>query len=326
MKTKPYMALWNLTDKCNLKCKHCSLDFNKKSNDLTYEQAKKIVDLLSNYGFFMISFGGGEPLVVPYFKELLKYTSNKKINSIIATNGILLDQEEINFYENHGVSAIAISLDSYIKDKHEEIRGKNTFDKTVEGISLVQKSNMGLIVSIAINDNNYEGFEHLINYIRELGAEKVKIQIVIKKRGNKYELDLNKVNRLNLINSCQDLIAKGIPATFFSFTCYANHHAYKINNYQGQVCKIGGNKIIIQQNGNVIPCELYDDHILGNILSDNYDNILSNREELLNNDDRDFDGKCNLCTFLYKCKGGCKALSINPSISSSTYYDKTCVC
>ncbi|MDE5696474.1 MAG: radical SAM protein, partial [Lachnospiraceae bacterium] len=86
----------NLTDICNLKCKHCS-----RKNLLNLESAgffvnwKEIIDELAFNGVFQIFLTGGEPLLHPEILEIIEYIKSKNIFIAILTNGLFLTDELI---------------------------------------------------------------------------------------------------------------------------------------------------------------------------------------------------------------------------------------
>ena len=72
----------------------------------------------------------------------------------------------------------------------------------------------------------------------------------------------------------------------------------------------------IDSNGNVAPCDgLLDnkDFNLGNILSNDLENILNNEKisNLLSINYNNLRGVCSICKYVEKCQGGCRVSSLN---------------
>ena len=66
---------WMTTNQCNLKCKHCYQDAgSKKADELTTEEAKKLIDEIAAAGFRIMIFSGGEPLMRPDIYTLVQKT------------------------------------------------------------------------------------------------------------------------------------------------------------------------------------------------------------------------------------------------------------
>ena len=76
---------WDITRKCNLRCKHCynaEKYFNPNSDsyieeEMSLEQCKHTVDNFANAGFEHIHFLGGEPLASPYLFDVIEYAKEK---------------------------------------------------------------------------------------------------------------------------------------------------------------------------------------------------------------------------------------------------------
>jgi MoaA/NifB/PqqE/SkfB family radical SAM enzyme len=75
-KPKPSNVLFNITFRCNLKCKHCDIWKDKSGKELSTEEIKEIIDKLKNWlEYFRLHFSGGEPLVRKDIFEIIKYCS-----------------------------------------------------------------------------------------------------------------------------------------------------------------------------------------------------------------------------------------------------------
>ena len=101
----------NIAHDCNLRCKYCFAstgDFGKGRKLMSYETGKHAIDfLLENSGDrpnLELDFFGGEPLMnFGVVKQIVEYARsreaeyNKKFRFTITTNGLLLDDEKIDF-------------------------------------------------------------------------------------------------------------------------------------------------------------------------------------------------------------------------------------
>lgn len=119
---------------CNLKCKYCFAaqgDFGGAKELMSYEVGKKAIDyLIANSGNrrnLEIDFFGGEPLMnFEVVKQLVEYgrsiekENNKNIRFTITTNGILLDDEKIEYINKH-MHNVVLSLDGR-KDVNDRMR------------------------------------------------------------------------------------------------------------------------------------------------------------------------------------------------------------
>jgi MoaA/NifB/PqqE/SkfB family radical SAM enzyme len=178
-----------LTYKCNLRCKMCgqwgekgrSKEFSPEflSQELSYEEYKKIIDDVFKYSP-KIMLMGGEPLLYKNWYDVAKYIKNKNLLLEITTNGILLKEnsEKILIFDT-----VNISLDGP-KEINDRIRGINGgFLKVLEGIkeieNLKRKRNLKkpyINLCCTISDQNYL---HLTSLVEEIEEEEIEISLLL---------------------------------------------------------------------------------------------------------------------------------------------------
>jgi MoaA/NifB/PqqE/SkfB family radical SAM enzyme len=89
----PFLVVWDFTHKCNLRCKHCYSNSGAvQEEELTTEQAKKVVDQLADAHVTALAFSGGEPLTRKDFFEVAR-TQPTADSISLASNGTLLTKE-----------------------------------------------------------------------------------------------------------------------------------------------------------------------------------------------------------------------------------------
>ena len=120
----PFLAVWNFTNQCNLKCKHCYENSGLKPtpDELTTEEVKNIIDQFADIGVVALAFSGGEPLMRRDFFEIVEYAAKKEFYVSIASNGTLITPSIAKKIKNAGVSYIEISLDGF-EEEHDKFRG-----------------------------------------------------------------------------------------------------------------------------------------------------------------------------------------------------------
>jgi len=84
----PFLVVWNFTNACNLRCKHCYQRADKPApNELSTEERLKIVGELAEKGVVSIAFSGGEPLMRRDFYEVAMEAKRRGMYIALATNG-----------------------------------------------------------------------------------------------------------------------------------------------------------------------------------------------------------------------------------------------
>ena len=146
-----------LTDKCNFSCPYCRGSNQYTKGTLSFDEAKHIVDLWASHNLKNIRFSGGEPTVVPYLLDLVKYTKNKGIERIaISSNG----SAKTELYQelcDTGVNDFSISLDACCASTGDMMAGNipNVWQKVVNNIKELSKRTY-VTVGVVLTDDNFE--------------------------------------------------------------------------------------------------------------------------------------------------------------------------
>lgn len=164
-------ALIQLTNRCNMKCKHCFVHAETKGIDIGITLFEtKIIDTLKDMNVERVTLTGGEPLL---YKDLTKVTqlilkNNMKVT--LCTNGLTLNEELIKSYSLLGNVKVNISLDGIEKEGYENFRGvENSFEIVRRNIKLLSKHK--LLKGILVTPNIYTSVESYIKLVLEMQKE-----------------------------------------------------------------------------------------------------------------------------------------------------------
>ena len=130
------LAIIKMPDVCQLHCRYCFRQYNKKPQLIDYT-AEEVMEMLRHYPKIRtMSFLGGEPLIFKdKIKEIIQVTKPRIKKYIITTNGINLKEEDIKFFvENH--VQLNISLDGD-RQQNDFNRGQGTYDKVMAAIDKI---------------------------------------------------------------------------------------------------------------------------------------------------------------------------------------------
>ena len=140
----PLKVHFDMTYSCNLNCKHCitnSSPWKDTRKELHSNRIFEIVDELAEIGVLEIVVGGGEPLVHPYWFFIFKHISDLGMNLIISTNGLLLNERNLQYLRSVKPFEVRISFDGG-KTLHNTIRGRDTYDRALKGLKNLVKNNL----------------------------------------------------------------------------------------------------------------------------------------------------------------------------------------
>jgi len=139
------------------------------NNNLGMEDRLKLLDEIYAAGCRIVSFTGGEPLLIPYLPELM--IKAKKLGMWVqyTTNGTFLPKrgEEI---KRANPDMIQVSIDGN-KFTHEKLRGEGSFEPGMKALDIVKKNNWRcLLVSVISKYTSFESLTFVLAKALEIGA------------------------------------------------------------------------------------------------------------------------------------------------------------
>ena len=129
-----------ITNKCNLKCKHCYNESNAYCEKvMSFEKFKEIIELLRKVGVSKIQLIGGEPFVNSNIKKMLDYVIGKFDYIEIFTNGTLIPENYFDYFYKNNIH-VALSVYSYKENVHDEVTGvKGSWFRTNNAIKKLKE-------------------------------------------------------------------------------------------------------------------------------------------------------------------------------------------
>jgi len=132
------VVIWNLTRRCNLRCRHCytTSSDNNFPGELSTEQALGVIDDLAGFGIPALILSGGEPLSRPDLFELATYARKKVRYLALSTNGTRIDDAAVEKIAEVGFNYVGISIDG-VGATNDWFRGQEgAFEEALAGARL----------------------------------------------------------------------------------------------------------------------------------------------------------------------------------------------
>lgn len=302
---------WNVTQKCNLYCKHCYRESSPEEidNELTTEEGKKLLSDMKRANLGAIVFSGGEPLLRPDIFELIEYASSLGIMPLMGSNGTLITSEVAKRLKLSGLKAIAISVDSLNKDIHDDFRGKEgALAEALIGIKNSIDAGLKVQVNITISKYNLDDIDEIIDYAEKIGALSSHILFLVDV-GRGKNIDSAQLDIVEYKDSINKVIGKKLNIKLKP-TCAPQ---YKVEAMFRGIATVGGRGCIagisycsVLPNGDVHICP-YTHVKVDSIRERDFDDIWQNNHVFLRlRDYSQYKGKCGSCEHIEIC-GGCRA-------------------
>ncbi len=168
----PLRLMFELTYKCNFKCRHCYVPQSyRKAGELKTEEVFSILEQLKDIGCFYLGFTGGEPFIREDIIEILWYAKRCGFELIIYTNGSLINEKIASQLERLRPNKVDITIPAMSKDAFERITGvSGSRDKVFKTIDLLHRNGVNLGFKTCVLKENEDEIKDIQEFANSLGA------------------------------------------------------------------------------------------------------------------------------------------------------------
>lgn len=120
---KPRFVVWELTLRCNMRCRHCGSDAgSRRGHELEPDEALDLCDSLGKLGCERLTLLGGEPFLREDWEAITARLQANGVRVNVITNGWLTaERSMVQRIKDAGLTMFAISVDGY-REKHDALR------------------------------------------------------------------------------------------------------------------------------------------------------------------------------------------------------------
>ncbi len=157
-----------VTDKCNLNCIYCHNEGQPKSiNMMSDSLVNKIDSLMKQNGRKLdsITFSGGETLLHPNLSKIIKILSKHSNESVLVTNGLLLNPNKIDEIVDAGITKIRLGVDSITKKMHRpSINSYSPKNSIIDTINLLIDRLVNFELNVVLSNYNLNELDPLLKF------------------------------------------------------------------------------------------------------------------------------------------------------------------
>ncbi len=330
---------------CNLNCEYCfagkgeyggtdkglmSVEVGKRALDYLVEQSGSRKNL-------EVDFFGGEPLLNwDVCKELVKYGRelekkyNKNFRFTLTTNGVLVDDEVIDFC-NKEMSNVVLSLDGR-KEVHDRLRktplGGGSYDQIVPKFKRFAdyRNQKDYYIRGTYTHYNRDFAADLI-HMADLGFKELSVEPVVCDPREPWALKQDDLPILKeqyqiLANEMLRRYRKGDGFTFYHYMIDLDHGPCIVKRISG--CGVGTEYMAVTPGGDLYPCHQFvgdDKFLIGNIYDGvTHPEVLTQFEQCNVYSHKE----CKDCFAKLYCSGGCAANAYHTTGSVNGVYEFGC--
>ena len=309
----PYLISWNVTARCNLRCKHCYIDASTAMpGELATEEALQVLEEIAELNpETMLIFTGGEPLLRPDLDELVARAASLGMMAVLGTNGTLLTAERARELEEQGLSGVGISLDSLASSRHDGFRGlEGAWQGAVRGIDAARAAGLDVQIQMTLTRDNLPELPEAIRFAEAHYARALSVFFLVCTGRGQDLVDLSREEyerALEFLVRAQGngvMIRPRCAPTFRRVLAQRKPHSILLQSNAGR-CMAGRNYCRITPDGEVTPCP-YMPLTVGRLRDHSFGAIWESSSVFQALRHPSLKGRCGVCEYRELC-GGCRA-------------------
>jgi radical SAM protein with 4Fe4S-binding SPASM domain len=163
----PIAINFELTNECNLSCPFCrTLEGNiisrNPDNKVSIARGKMplelythIIDQVKDHLLIAILYINGEPLLYKELDRVIKYSSDRHIATMIATNGMLLNEKNCTMILDAGLNFLKVAISGFTQEVYQIQHKKGNIERVKENLKTLSR----------LNNNRGRGLLVMVDYI-----------------------------------------------------------------------------------------------------------------------------------------------------------------
>lgn len=324
------VVIWNITGRCNLNCLYCHPSARKEpeGEELSCDEAMRLVESIGKLGAPMLSLYGGEPLLREDLTRVARAAAGLGLKVILSTNGTLLDRRWARKIRESGISYVGFNLDGLA-----QVTGEGPMDiaggivKMQRAVGCLQEEGIPCGIRVTVTPENLEDLEGVFSAAVAGGIKRLAFFQVRAQGTSGTDWPASRRLRRRMMAGLLCLLRawdeRGYPIEVVTEDVYADgvflHHEIQRENPAGAArvrrllemqggCPAGMRLLQVDAWGNIFPCPSWR-YKLGNVRERSLEEIRQGEHpllELLWSRDGCLGGRCSRCGYKELC-GGCRA-------------------
>jgi radical SAM protein with 4Fe4S-binding SPASM domain len=299
--TIPSVVTWEVTYRCNLRCRHCYLGPYTHGGESPHDELStaEMCDLLEQMfkaGTFFVDFTGGELFCRPDIFEIMEHAKKIGLFFGIKTNATLITEAVADRLKELGVSGVHVSLYGGTAAAHEFVtQVPGSFDRTVNAIRLLKEREIRLAINVTMMKCNAGEHKKIKELGKELGVNTGFTPIIFPVVGQPGSADEIRMDDDQFKKLIIDL--DWVPDDKYLTSSNLEHHI---------LCSAGRIRCAISPVGEVIPCVTWR-LPLGDLRKQSFQDIwygeAFDRVRAIGVSDLPVCAKCELARYCARCPG-----------------------
>ncbi|MBI1941981.1 MAG: TIGR04053 family radical SAM/SPASM domain-containing protein [Acidobacteria bacterium] len=169
---RPFIAIWEVTQACDLACAHCRACAKPLRHplELSTAEGQKLIDEIAEMRVPVFVLTGGDPLKRPDIYKLVEYATLRGVRASLSPSATpLLTRQAVAELQRRGLARLAVSLDGSNAEIHDAFRGvSGSYDRTVDAVRWARELDLPVQINTTVTRRNLADFDATVRRLETL--------------------------------------------------------------------------------------------------------------------------------------------------------------
>jgi MoaA/NifB/PqqE/SkfB family radical SAM enzyme len=164
-----------LTNRCQLRCRHCFAERHAGSGDLPWEIIETVLREGKSCGIDHLAFTGGEPTLHRQFASIVRQVCAAQYTFSFVSNGMAFRRiYRLLIEHRHWFRGVTFSLDGAREATHDRLRGPGSYRHVMQAASCCVMTDLPFTLNMVLTADNRREVAELVALSTRLGSAGVR--------------------------------------------------------------------------------------------------------------------------------------------------------
>lgn len=160
-----------LTNRCNLRCRHCFDERHAATGDLPLAIVDKVLQDGKRCEIDHLSFTGGEPTVARNFREIVRRVCESGYTFSFVSNAVSFPRiYPLLVTHRRWFKGVTFSLDGAREETHDRLRGKGSYRRVMRAASICVFKGLPFTLNMVLTAENRNEVREMVLLAARLGS------------------------------------------------------------------------------------------------------------------------------------------------------------
>ncbi len=177
---RPIYAVWEITLRCDLSCRHCGSRAGRtRPDELTTEECLDLVKQMAELGTKEVTLIGGEAYLREDWTDIARAVRAHGMDCTMTTGGRGLTYERVVAAKEAGIRSVSVSVDG-LEETHDALRGvKGSFRSAFEAMAHLKRAGIPFSANSQFGRKSVKEMPAVFDRLIEAGIHSWQTQITV---------------------------------------------------------------------------------------------------------------------------------------------------